>query len=54
MKDMERIGKSAKQASKKLAVLDTKVRNKGILSIAEALLNAQDAIIAICVDLDGF
>jgi len=46
MKDMERIGKSAKQASKKLAVLDTKVRNKGILSIAEALLNAQDAIIA--------
>ena len=46
MKDMERIGKSAKQASKKLAVLDTNVRNKGILSIAEALLNEQDAIIA--------
>ena len=46
MKDMETIGKSARQASKKLAVLDTEVRNKGIVLIAEALLNAQDSIIA--------
>ncbi len=45
MKDMETIGKSSKEASKKLATLDTEARNKGILSIAAALVSAQDLII---------
>ena len=45
MKDMETIGRSSKEASKKLAVLDTEARNKGILSIAAALVTAQDLII---------
>ncbi len=45
MKDMETIGKSAKEAFKRLAVLNTETRNKGILSIADALISAQDLIV---------
>jgi len=45
MKDMETIGKSAKEAFKRLAVLNTETRNKGILSIADALITAQDLIV---------
>jgi len=45
MKDMETIGKSAKEAFKRLAVLNTDTRNKGILSIADALISAQDLIV---------
>ena len=45
MKDMETIGKSAKEAFKRLAVLNTEIRNKGILSIADALISAQDLIV---------
>ena len=45
MKDMETIGKSAKEAFKRLAVLNTETRNKGILSIADALISSQDLIV---------
>ena len=45
MKDMETIGKSAKEAFKRLAFLNTETRNKGILSIADALITAQDLIV---------
>lgn len=45
MKDMETIGKSAKEAFKRLAVLNTETKNKGILSIADALISAQDLIV---------
>jgi glutamate-5-semialdehyde dehydrogenase len=44
--ELEQKGKAAKAASRKLAFLDTEVKNKALLSIAEALMIKQDQILA--------
>jgi len=44
--ELEEKGKAARAASRRLAFLDTEVKNKALLSIAEALLSRQNEILA--------
>jgi len=46
VKELEEKGKAAKAASRKLAFLSTKVKNKALLNIAEALIDKRDEILA--------
>jgi glutamate-5-semialdehyde dehydrogenase len=46
VKELEEKGKAAKAASKKLAFLSTEIKNRALLSIAEALVDKQDEILA--------
>ncbi len=46
IKELEEKGKAAKAASKKLAFLSTEIKNKALVSIAEALIGKQDEILA--------
>jgi glutamate-5-semialdehyde dehydrogenase len=46
IKELEEKGKAAKAASKKLAFLSTETKNKALLSMAEALVNRKDEILA--------
>ncbi len=43
-KYMEKIGKKAKEASKKLLTTDTKIKNKALMMIAEELINKKEEI----------
>lgn len=44
--ELQRKGQAAKQASRKLAVLDTNTKNKALMAMADALLANQEAILA--------
>jgi len=46
LKELEEKGKLAKAASKKLAFLSTEIKNKALASIAEALIDNRDKILA--------
>jgi len=46
IKELEEKGKAAKAAAKKLAFLSTEIKNKALLTIAEALIAKQDEILA--------
>ena len=43
--ELQRKGQAAKQASRKLAVLDTNTKNKALMAMADALLAKQEAIL---------
>ncbi|MBQ5588251.1 MAG: aldehyde dehydrogenase family protein, partial [Selenomonadales bacterium] len=44
--ELQRKGQAAKQASRKLAVLDTNTKNKALMAMADALMANQEAILA--------
>ncbi len=46
MTSLNQIGEKAKIAARKLAILDTATKNKGLQAMADALVNNQDEIIA--------
>lgn len=46
MTSLNQIGEKAKIAARKLAILDTTTKNKGLQAMADALINNQDEIIA--------
>jgi glutamate-5-semialdehyde dehydrogenase len=46
MTSLNQIGEKAKIAARKLAILDTTTKNKGLQAMADALVNNQDEIIA--------
>ena len=41
---IEEMGKKAKEASKKLLTLDTRIKNKALVMIAEELINKKEEI----------
>ena len=41
---IEEMGKKAKEASKKLLTLDTKIKNKALVMLAEELINKKEEI----------